>query len=95
MCEQYLLNSHLSLKGKQLVAAIKYEKSDWEGARRQLKSLGARDFSTLVNSGCIYFKQQKMQKALNKFMQALNIAGFNAELYYNVALCYYELHEYS
>lgn len=31
---------------------------------------------------------------MGKFNDAIKICGFNAELFYNVALSYYELHEY-
>eukprot|EP00350_Pseudokeronopsis_sp_OXSARD2_P005884 CAMPEP_0170567310 /NCGR_PEP_ID=MMETSP0211-20121228/80397_1 /TAXON_ID=311385 /ORGANISM="Pseudokeronopsis sp., Strain OXSARD2" /LENGTH=62 /DNA_ID=CAMNT_0010888727 /DNA_START=244 /DNA_END=432 /DNA_ORIENTATION=- len=33
-------------------------------------------------------------KALKKFTDAIKICGFNSELYYNIALCYFEQQDY-
>ncbi|CDW79337.1 tpr domain containing protein [Stylonychia lemnae] len=94
VCEKQLDNTHLQQKGKQLKAAIYYEKNEFDMAKKHLKSLNTSDFASLVNEGCIYFKQDQIEKALGKFNDAIKICGFNAELFYNVALSYYELHEY-
>ena len=75
-------------------AAIFYEKNEYEQAKQYLKSLNTSDFSTLVNEGCIYFKQDQYEKSLSKFNDAIKICGFNAELFYNVSLTLYEMKEY-
>jgi len=68
--------------------------NDFDEAKKHLKSLNTSDFSTVVNEGCIYFKQEQYERALQRFNDAIKICGFNAELFYNVALTYYELHEH-
>ena len=94
VCDNNLEKSHLQQKSKQLKAAIFYEKNEYEMAKKYLKSLNTSDFSTLVNEGCIYFKQDQYEKALSKFNDAIKICGFNPELYYNVALTNYEMKEF-
>jgi len=59
-----------------------------------LKSLKTSDFTTIVNEGCIFFKQEQFEKALSKFNDAIKICGFNPELYYNMALTYFEMHQH-
>ncbi len=49
----------------------------------------------MMNEGCIYFKIEEHEKAINVFKEASKLCGFNAELYYNIALCYYEMGTFS
>ena len=53
------------------------------------------DFHSLVNEGCIHFKLEQHEKAIGKFKEAAKLSGFNSELFYNIALAYYELGVYS
>lgn len=94
VCETKLESSHLQQKSKQLKAAIYYEKNEYDQAKKYLKSLNTSDFSTLVNEGCIFFKQDQFERALSKFNDAIKICGFNAELFYNVALTFFEMKEH-
>ena len=48
-----------------------------------------------MNEGCIYFKIEQHEKAIGLFKEASKLCGFNAELYYNIALCYYEMGTFS
>ena len=56
--------------------------------------VSTNDFSTIVNEGCIYFKQEEYENAYERFSDAIKISGFNAELYYNISLCLYELSDF-
>lgn len=78
----------------QLMAAIYYEKGNFFEAKKNLKRIDAADFSNLVNKGWIYFKEGDYELAYKKFKEAQKLAGFNAELYYNLALWVYEKGEY-
>ena len=93
LCER-LEKTHYQQKAIQLKAAISYEKNEFQDAKKHLRSLQSVDFSSLVNEGCIYFKQEDYQRALAKFNDAIKICGFNAELFYNISLAYYEMREY-
>ena len=59
-----------------------------------MKNIHTADFTTLVNQGCVLFKEGEYELALQKFKDSLKISEFNAELYYNIALCLYESWEY-
>ena len=66
----------------------------WSKKKKNLKRIDAADFSNLVNKGWIYFKEGDYELAYKKFKEAQKLAGFNAELYYNLALWVYENGEY-
>lgn len=89
-----LTGTSLGQEALQLKAAISYEKGNFFEAKKNLRKLESTDFTTLVNKGCIYFKEGEYDKAYNKFREAMKISGFNAELFYNLALCVYEKGEY-
>ena len=48
-----------------------------------------------MNEGCVFFKLEQHEKAIGKFKDAIKLKGYNAELYYNIALAYYEMGIYS
>jgi tetratricopeptide repeat protein 30 len=45
----------------------------------------------LVAEGCILYKEEKYDEAKSKFAEALNAAGYQCDIAYNIALCYYKL----
>jgi tetratricopeptide repeat protein 30 len=92
-CEQ-LMGTPLEQEAVQLMAATWYEKGNFFEAKKNLRKLDSADFTTLVNKGCIYFKEGEYDRAYSKFRDAFKISGFNAELFYNLALCVYEKGEY-
>lgn len=51
-------NSHLKPKVIELKAAILYEKNDFTKSLETLASLNTADYQTLINEGCVYFKQE-------------------------------------
>jgi tetratricopeptide repeat protein 30 len=80
------MGTPLEQEAVQLMAAIFYEKGNFFEAKKNLRKIDSTDFATLVNKGCIYFKEGEYEKAYNKFREALKVSGFNAELFYNLAL---------
>ncbi|CAI2360637.1 unnamed protein product [Moneuplotes crassus] len=93
VCEK-LKGTSLDQEAIQLLAAISYEKGNFFEAKKNLRKLSSTDFSTLVNKGCIYFKEGEYDKAEHKFKEATKISEFHAELFYNLALCLYEKGEF-
>lgn len=45
----------------------------------------------IVAEGCMLFKEEKYEEAKNKFTEALQIAGYQCDIAYNIALCYFKL----
>lgn len=80
------MGTSLEQEALQLMAAIAYERGNFFEAKKNLKKIGSADFATLVNRGCIYFKEGSYEKAYSKFKEATKISGFHAELFYNLAL---------
>lgn len=48
----------------------------------------------IVNQGAILYKEKQYEEARLKFLDAMNALGYQADLAYNVALCYYRLKQY-
>jgi len=45
----------------------------------------------IVAQGCMLFKEEKYEEAKNKFTEALNVAGYQCDIAYNIALCFYKM----
>jgi len=45
----------------------------------------------VVAQGCILYKEEKYEEAKAKFQEALNSTGYQCDIAYNIALCYYKL----
>ena len=45
----------------------------------------------VVAEGCILYKEEKYEDAKAKFQEALNSTGYQCDIAYNIALCYYKL----
>ncbi|PSN41736.1 Tetratricopeptide repeat protein 30A [Blattella germanica] len=78
-----------------LKAAIKYGEEDLAGAKSLVDSSPEDDPDTEINHGCLLYKEGRFEDALQKFSTALQVLGYNPQLSYNVALCYYRLKEYA
>lgn len=52
------------------------------------------DPSLELNKGCILFKEDKYEAALEKFKKAAQILGQKPEISYNIAVCYYKIKQY-
>mmetsp|Transcript_13709 Transcript_13709/g.29452 ORF Transcript_13709/g.29452 Transcript_13709/m.29452 type:complete len:648 (+) Transcript_13709:217-2160(+) len=77
-----------------LLVASSYEQDDLVGCRRQLDKCSADDPDTLVNMGCVMFKEGQYEAARQKFNDAISIIGYQPELQYNIALCFYKTKQY-
>ncbi|XP_072944297.1 intraflagellar transport protein 70A [Epargyreus clarus] len=84
----------LERKVVKLQSAIKYGEEDIITAKSLLDSYPQEDPDKDINMGCLLYKENQYEEALQKFSRSLNILGFNAHLHYNVALCYFRLKEY-
>jgi len=49
----------------------------------------------IVNEGCILFKEENYDAARLKFVEAMNALGYQCDLAYNIALCYYKQKQYA
>ncbi|XP_075970038.1 tetratricopeptide repeat domain 30 [Anticarsia gemmatalis] len=84
----------LERKVVKLQSAIKYGEEDTITAKGLVDSYPQEDPDKDINLGCLLFKENQYEEALQKFSRSLNVVGFNAHLHYNIALCYFKLKEY-
>lgn len=78
-----------------LLVANAYEQDDLVGCRRQLDKCLPEDPDTMVNAGCVLFKEGKYEPARQKFNDAVSALGYQPELLYNIALCFYKTKQFS
>ena len=45
----------------------------------------------IVAEGCMLYKEEKYEEAKGKFQEALNMAGYQCDIAYNISLCYFKL----
>ena len=72
-----------------LQAIIKYEQDDLTSSRALLDQCQQDDPDVLVNNAAIAFKEGNFDKARNQYSEAINSMGYQPDLAYNIALCYY------
>ncbi|KTF88069.1 hypothetical protein cypCar_00003259 [Cyprinus carpio] len=48
-----------------------------------------------VDLGCLLHKEGEYEEACIKFMSSMNVLGYQPDLAYNIALCYYSLKQYA
>ncbi|XP_015778261.1 PREDICTED: tetratricopeptide repeat protein 30A-like [Acropora digitifera] len=78
-----------------LQAAIRYGEEDLQGAKSMVEQCPSDDPDTEVNLGCLLYKEGRYSEACQKFQTAMNILGYQPDLSYNIALCYYSLKQYA
>mmetsp|Transcript_23975 Transcript_23975/g.66602 ORF Transcript_23975/g.66602 Transcript_23975/m.66602 type:complete len:651 (-) Transcript_23975:113-2065(-) len=88
------LNGPGEQKVKNLLAAIKYEQDDTAGCRGMLDQCPDEDPDVIVNTGCVLYKEDKFEEARKKFVEAVNLLGYQPDLAYNIALCYYRMKQF-
>ena len=44
----------------------------------------------IIAQGCLLFKEEKYEEARQKFQDAMNMTGYQCDIAYNIALCYYK-----
>lgn len=45
----------------------------------------------VIAQACLLFKEEKYEEARQKFQDAMNMTGYQCDIAYNIALCYYKL----
>ena len=45
----------------------------------------------VIAQACVLFKEEKYEEARQKFQDAMNMTGYQCDIAYNIALCYYKL----
>lgn len=55
----------------------------------------ADDPDTEINLGCLQYKEGDYDGALKRFVAAQQVVGYKPDLAYNIALCHYEMKQYS
>lgn len=86
--EQFAQRVHL------LRAASYYEQNDIKATRSVLEECLPDDPTTIVFDGAIEYKEGRYEAARAKFADALNILGYQPDLSYNIALCFFKMKQY-
>ncbi len=77
-----------------LIAACEYEQGDLASCKGHLDQCIQDEADTVVAQGCVYMKEGEYDRALEMFESAMKIMGYQAELAYNIALCYYKTKQF-
>jgi tetratricopeptide repeat protein 30 len=72
-----------------LQAVIKYEQDELSSCKALLDQCQSDDPDVVVNYAAIAFKEGNFESARNQYTEAINSMGYQADLAYNIALCYY------
>lgn len=75
----------------QLQCAIQYELEEISQATSYINQMPPDSAEAIVAQGCMLYKEEKYEEAKNKFQEALNLSGYQCDIAYNIALCYYKL----
>ncbi|CAM9351171.1 unnamed protein product [Discosporangium mesarthrocarpum] len=78
-----------------LQSAIKYEQDDLPACKSLVDQCLPDDPDTIISYGSIAFKEGDYGDARHKYMDAMNTLGYQADLAYNIALCYYKEKQYT
>ena len=64
------------------------------GCKRLLEKLPAGNSDATVGAACLLYKEGNYDEARKLFTAAVNTSGYQPELAYNIALCYYQIKQY-
>ncbi|VDO51841.1 unnamed protein product, partial [Brugia timori] len=78
-----------------LESAIKYREEDIINARMLVEKYAMDDPDGDINLACLEYKEGNYEKALERFTTATHIHGYQPCLAYSIALCHYQMHNYS
>jgi len=78
----------------QLQAAIKYEQDELAACQTLVDQCLSDDPDTIVNFGCIAYKEGDFERAKGHFSNAMASVGWQADLTYNIALCCFGAKQY-
>lgn len=76
-------------------AAVKYEQDDLGHAKQVLTSCAQNDPEAGMIEAATLYKEEKYEEARKMFQEALNQIGYQCDLAYNVALCYFKLQQWA
>lgn len=77
-----------------LQAAISYEQDEVQLARSILDQCSPDAEERQVFEGALLWKEKRHTEAMKQFTDAMNTAGYQSDLAYNIALCYYSMKQY-
>jgi len=77
-----------------LQSVIKYEQDELPASKGYLDQCHSDDPDVIINYAAIAFKEGNFESARNQYAEALNTMGYQADLAYNIALCYYRERQY-
>jgi tetratricopeptide repeat protein 30 len=75
----------------QLQIAIQYELEEISHAKSLIQQMPPDSAEMIIAQGCLLFKEEKFEEARQKFQDAMNMTGYQCDIAYNIALCYYKL----
>mmetsp|Transcript_16108 Transcript_16108/g.32071 ORF Transcript_16108/g.32071 Transcript_16108/m.32071 type:complete len:646 (+) Transcript_16108:16-1953(+) len=76
-----------------LQASIKYELDELSACKSLLDGCLPDDPETIIAYAAIAYKEGHYEEALEKYSDALNTLGYQADIAYNIALCHYKLEQ--
>lgn len=60
-------------------------------AKSLISQLQPDSAEAVVAQGCILYKEEKFEQAKDKFSEALQVSGYQCDIAYNIALCFYKM----
>lgn len=77
-----------------LQSIVKYEQDELPACKALLDQCHSDDPDVIINYAAIAFKEGKFESARTQYTEAINTMGYQADLAYNIALCYYREKQY-
>ncbi|CAL8310437.1 unnamed protein product [Arctogadus glacialis] len=78
-----------------LQAAIKYGEEEYSAAKALVEQLPQEEPDYEVKLGCLLYREEQYEEARRRFTSAQQALGYQPDLSYNMALCYYSMKNYS
>lgn len=75
----------------QIQVHIQYELEEMAHAKSLISQLPPDSSEAIVAQGCILYKEEKYEQAKDKFTEALQVSGYQCDIAYNIALCFYKM----
>ncbi len=88
---QQIENQEYADRILQLQIAIQYELEEISHAKSLIQQMPPDSAEMIIAQGCLLFKEEKFEEARQKFQDAMNMTGYQCDIAYNIALCYYKL----
>lgn len=72
----------------------RYEQDELAACKALLDRCLSDDPDTIASYAAIAYKEEKYDEARQKFVDAMNLLGYQPDIAYNIALCFYRLKLY-